>query len=173
MKKTKVYIAHPIGGDVANNLFEVAKITRQLAFESDIIPVAPYFLYCHALDDNDMAERIKGMELGLEYIKNSTNLEIWLYGKRISNGMATEIEVAQFYGFPVIPKTEGTKEDFKNLGFNKIQLVTKEDKQIFKKCIKELYPKMKFKRFSTMYNIHGKKWNSNEWFQNENGIWYK
>jgi hypothetical protein len=116
-----VYIAHPVGGDVENNLVLVAEIVRYIALnDKDVIPVAPYFLYCHALDDNDMAERIRGMEIGLGYIiHNRSNLEIWLYGDRISNGMKEEIITAHNLDIKVVAMTNETKSDyvkmFKNL----------------------------------------------------------
>jgi hypothetical protein len=115
-----VYIAHPVGGDVENNLVLVAEIVRYIALNNkDVIPVAPYFLYCHALDDNDMNERIRGMEIGLDYLKNSNNIEVWLYGDRISNGMAEEIKVAHNLDLKVVAMTNETKSDyvkmFKNL----------------------------------------------------------
>ena len=58
-----VYIAHPIGGDVENNLEKVRQIVRKLNLErQDIVPFAPYWLDCHALDDNNPQERERGIK---------------------------------------------------------------------------------------------------------------
>lgn len=112
----KVYIAHPIGGDVDGNLVKVAEIIREITLNApNVIPIAPYFVLCHALDDTDPEERKRGMEVGLDYIKHASGLEIWLYGDRISAGMKAEIKHAQHYGFSVIPMTKGTETDFINL----------------------------------------------------------
>lgn len=48
-----VYIAHPIGVDVENNIKKVIAICRTVNLEtSDIVPFVPYLSDLYALDDN-------------------------------------------------------------------------------------------------------------------------
>ena len=110
MKHKIVYIAHPVGGDVKTNLDKVATIARVISIkERHVIPVAPYYLMCHALDDNNPEERKLGMEMTLAYIKYAKVTELRLYGNKISAGMWKEIELAEHLGIKIIPCTEETK----------------------------------------------------------------
>lgn len=113
MRNIIVYIAHPVGGDVDGNLKKVAKITRDIMLGSDkAIPVAPYYLMCNALDDNNTEEREIGMDATLNYIKYAKVTQLWLYGDRISAGMKKEIELAHYLGLLVIPMTKETEKSY-------------------------------------------------------------
>jgi len=115
MKQIKiVYIAHPVGGDVQNNLKKIAKITREICLKTDgIIPVAPYFLFCNALDDNNENEREIGMKLSQDYLFRIDVDELWLYGDKISAGMKKEIELAHIFDIKVVPMTLETQKIYK------------------------------------------------------------
>jgi len=111
-----IYIAHPISGDVAGNLKKVAKITRAIAIKEDnVVPVAPYFLYCNCLNDNNPLEREIGLGMSLSYLTVGNVKELRLYGNTISRGMMLEIEIAQYNGIPVIPCTKETETEFLKL----------------------------------------------------------
>jgi hypothetical protein len=108
-----VYIAHPISGDIKGNLEKIRLIVRELNLTNPfIVPFAPYWLDCHALDDTNEYQRKRGMyNTGVLFKKGFID-EVWLYGDRISNGMAVEIELAGRYGIPVVSKSEGTEDHF-------------------------------------------------------------
>jgi hypothetical protein len=95
-----IYIAHPISGDISGNLEKIRLIVRELNLtRTDIVPFAPYWLDCHALDDNDTVHRKRG-------IMNSKALlarcdEVWLYGPALSRGMTDEIVLALSLKIPV------------------------------------------------------------------------
>lgn len=111
-----IYIAHPIGGDVAGNLEKIRLIVRELNLQnSQIVPFAPYWLDCHALDDTVLEERIRGIRNGEVWLKRRLVDEVWLYGERISNGMYGEILMAHHHDIPVVPMTEQTKQAYKEL----------------------------------------------------------
>lgn len=106
-----VYIAHPIGGDVENNIKKVIAICREVNLtEPDVIPFVPYLSDLYALDDANPIERERGMKNGLSLLKKGFIDEIWLYGDRISKGMRAEINLCLEVGIKVICKTEGTSE---------------------------------------------------------------
>jgi len=101
-----VYIAHPISGDVAGNLEKIGQIVREINLtERNVVPFAPYWLDCHALDDTIPAERERGIRNDQELITRCVD-EVWCYGDRISNGMKAEIELAQWLGKAVVFKSK-------------------------------------------------------------------
>lgn len=108
------YIAHPIGGDVKNNLSKIIDIARNINLkEPNVVPFAPYFLDCHALNDDDLKERERGIKNDIALMKKGFINEVRLYGDKISKGMANEILLAEKLGIIVIPMTPETKKDYK------------------------------------------------------------
>jgi len=104
MKKKIIYIAHPIGGDVVENIKKVLSIVRDLSIENEVIPFAPYIVDVQALDDSNPIERGIGFTHNMAMFERGIIDEVWIYGGRISNGMATEIKWAEIFGIPVIQK---------------------------------------------------------------------
>src|ERR1017187_2523970 len=104
-----VYIAHPISGDIKGNLEKIRLIVREINLtEPDIVPFAPYWLDCFALDDNIPAERERGIKNDHELFNRKFIDELRLYGTRISNGMRAEILLAWELGIKVVPMTDQT-----------------------------------------------------------------
>lgn len=105
-----VYIAHPIGGDVANNLAKIKEIIKKLNLErNDIVPFAHYWVDCHALDDSIPEQRQRGIENNVVLLKAGFISEIWLYGGKISSGMKEEILLAKELGIPYYAKDAVTE----------------------------------------------------------------
>lgn len=106
------YIVHPIGGDVLNNLERIRAIVRDINLtSSDVVPFAPYWLDCHALNDDVPAERARGFKNNKAILSSGIVDEMWVYGERISAGMWAEIEQAQEMNIPVVPKTEAVSRE--------------------------------------------------------------
>lgn len=101
MKKI-VYIAHPIGGDVKNNIQKVKSIFKQLSLENKVIPFAPYLTAVETLEDSDPLQRSIGFEQNKAFFYRGIIDELWVYG--ISNGVNQEIEWAKELGIKVIYK---------------------------------------------------------------------
>lgn len=110
MKKL-VYIAHPIGGDVQNNLTDLRRILRIISLNlhpikffdfSNIIPVASYYAYIVSLDDNHPEERARGIENNKVLIESGVFDELWLTGNKISFGMSCEVIMFEKLCKPVI-----------------------------------------------------------------------
>ena len=111
-----IYIAHPISGDIAGNLKKIVQIAREINLnELETVPVANYFLDCHALDDTNLLERERGIKNDTELFKRGYIDEVRLYGSRISQGMVAEIQLAQSLSIPVVPMTYETKQIFQML----------------------------------------------------------
>lgn len=97
------YIAHPISGDISGNLEKIRQIVREINLnEPDVVPFAPYWLDCHALDDNIPEERERGIKNDHELFNRGFIDELRLYGDMVSNGMRAEIELAESLGIPVV-----------------------------------------------------------------------
>lgn len=101
-----VYIAHPVGGDVKNNIDKILKICREINLnESDRVPFVPYLSDLMSLDDNVPAERQRGIKNGVHILQSGLVEELRLYGDRISSGMQAEIDLVESLGIPVIAMT--------------------------------------------------------------------
>lgn len=101
-----VYIAHPIGGDVANNLADLRRIIRKINLETpNIVPFCPYYADVVSLDDNNPEERERGLRNDIALIKSGVVHEMWLTGKHVSAGMDMEKDLAMYLGIPVIDLT--------------------------------------------------------------------
>ena len=112
-KKT-IYIAHPIGGDVSNNIKKVLKICSEIHNETTI-PVVPYLVCLQYLSDTDPASRSLGISADLETFHRGYIDEVWIYGDHISAGMKKEIELALSLNIPVFAKTKETIEEFEKM----------------------------------------------------------
>ena len=104
------YIAHPISGDVEGNIKKIIVIVRLINLtEENVVPFVPYLADLYALNDNDPKERARGIKNDIVILKSGIVDELRLYGSKISEGMANEIELAHKLNIPVVPMTEATK----------------------------------------------------------------
>lgn len=108
MKKRIAYIAHPIGGDVEDNLKSLRRVIYNInKYEKDTVPFCPYYADVVSLDDNDPLQRARGIENDMAILKRPGMVdELRLYGERISDGMKDEIMVAVNMGIPVVCGSE-------------------------------------------------------------------
>ncbi len=88
----RVYICSPYSGDVENNV-KMAREYCRYAIDLGCLPIAPHLLYPQILDDNNPAERMLGIKMGLEILDICD--EIWICGELISTGMEKEIAYAE------------------------------------------------------------------------------
>jgi len=113
-----VYIAHQVGpvnpvdhadamAQVFNNLQAIKMIVRHINLTMPgVVPCAPYWLDCHAMDDTNPAERARGIANNTALIKNGVFHELWLYGPRVSDGIKGEIKEFEEMGLPVVPMSK-------------------------------------------------------------------
>jgi hypothetical protein len=98
--KRRIYIAHPIGGDVVGNLMSLFDIIRYINLnEPDVIPCAPYVADVMAMGDTIPENRKRGMENGLELIRSGVFHELRAYG--LSDGVYAEIKAAHDCGITI------------------------------------------------------------------------
>lgn len=102
-----VYICSPYSDDILNNERK-ARVFSKFAVRQGMIPVTPHLLYPQFMDERNPAER----ELGLFFatVLLSKCEQVWVFGSRISKGMAREICKAETKGIPVRYFTEDCEE---------------------------------------------------------------
>ncbi len=96
--KKIVFICSPFAGDIEGNT-KRAKRYGRFAISKKVVPVIPHLMYPQFLYEDDPDERRLGIEMGL--ILLSKCHEIWVFGNRISKGMAEEIGRAKKLGIPI------------------------------------------------------------------------
>lgn len=97
-KKLMIFVCSPYRGDVKGNV-ERAKKYAKFITRCGYIPIVPHLFYPQFLDDKDAEERILGITLGVEQMRDCD--EMWIYGTHISEGMAFEIQKAREFRIPV------------------------------------------------------------------------
>lgn len=81
-----VYICSPYAGDVVRNTMK-ARIYSRFAVNRGAIPIAPHLLFPQFKDE--ATERELAMFMNVELLERCA--ELWVFGERISEGMAAEI----------------------------------------------------------------------------------
>ncbi len=96
----KVFICSQLRGNYEQNLEKAREYSRQAVLEG-YLPITPHIYFTQFLNDDIIEERNKGMKLGLELMKDCS--EIWVYGD-VTLGMAEEIQTAKERKIKVIKK---------------------------------------------------------------------
>ena len=93
-----VYVASPFAGDMEYNVSKARGYCR-FAVSNGCIPIAPHLLYPQFMDDDDKEQRELGLFFALVLLGKCD--EIWVFGDKISTGMAAEITKAKKRGMPI------------------------------------------------------------------------
>jgi len=114
MAKT-VFIAHPISGDVENNVKKVIAICEAI-HSKDVIPVFPSFTWRQYLTDRP-GDKALAHAVNEEYFKRGMVDEVWFYGDRMSDGMREEAKLARSFGITVVGKSRETMSGLLEMEF--------------------------------------------------------
>ncbi len=87
-----VYICSPYSGDIQRNM-EAARRFCRFAVDSGYIPIAPHLQFPQFMDDDNPAER--DMALFMDFVLIGKCHEVWVFGDKVSKGMAAEITYAK------------------------------------------------------------------------------
>ena len=93
-----VYIASPFAGDTDYNI-SMARAYCRFAVSKGCVPLAPHLLFPQFMDDGDKDQRELGLLFALILLDKCD--ELWVFGERISTGMAAEIAKAKECGMPI------------------------------------------------------------------------
>ena len=85
-----------------------AKTACRILTTLGFMPLAPHLYFTTFLEDEVKRERENGIRLGLQWLEEAD--EVWVFGDRISNGMAAEIRRARWKGYRLRHFTEDLKE---------------------------------------------------------------
>ena len=88
-----VYICSPYAGDVEVNAENARKYSR-FAVENMAIPFAPHLLMPQYMDEG--TERELALRMGIIFLSKCE--QVWVFGERVSEGMAYEIKKATSMG---------------------------------------------------------------------------
>ena len=93
-----VYICSSYAGDVEKNT-EAARAHCRFAVRRGCIPLAVHLLFPQFMDDEDPEQRKKALSFGLTLMDRCD--EVWVFGKKVSKGMAVEMKWANRRGYVV------------------------------------------------------------------------
>ena len=103
--KPLVYVASPFSGDVERNIMNARRYCR-FAAESGAVPLAPHLLLPQFISEKN--EREAAMLMNRAILGRCD--ELWMFGGRITDGMAAEIAKAQKRRIPIRYFTDDCKE---------------------------------------------------------------
>ena len=99
-----IYLAHPVRGDVVNNLARAKRWWKWVIDNySDVAVVAGWVVECEILDDSNEAQRAAGLQRDVACALRCD--EIWLVGGRVSEGMNIECDAMLAAGKPAYDLT--------------------------------------------------------------------
>jgi len=102
-----VYIASPFADDPELNTVRARRYCR-FATMAGFLPIAPHLLFPQFLDEACSGERNIGLNCGLALLDKCS--EVWVFGNKISTGMASEIERAKHRNMTIRYFTTDCKE---------------------------------------------------------------
>ena len=109
MKKVKtVFVAHPISGNVEENLRKVVAICKEI-HTAEVIPIFPSFTWRQYLENGETATQRLADAVNLEYFRRGMVDEIWFYGDRMSEGMVREAILGSRFGIRLMGMTHETR----------------------------------------------------------------
>ena len=97
-----VYVCSKLRGNIEENQEKVKQYCRQVVDEGNL-PIAPHIYFTQFMDDNNVEDRIKALEMNKTLITICDCL--YVYGEK-SSGMKYEIDFAASIGKPIYYKDE-------------------------------------------------------------------
>ncbi|MBP2654985.1 MAG: hypothetical protein H6Q73_2554 [Firmicutes bacterium] len=98
IKRKRVYVAHPLRGDVEGNIKKASAICEYLATRGDILPLSPLHTFGYLDPDGD---QFNAMQLCFSLVECAD--EVWVFGKYwMSEGCMAEIAYAGCRGIRVV-----------------------------------------------------------------------
>ena len=98
----KVYVAHPLRGEIEGNRIKASEICKQLSQSGEVIPFSPLHAFGYLEPTGDQTSAMQHCFALLEAAD-----ELWVYGQyQTSEGCMLEIEYAKRLGIPIRFKEE-------------------------------------------------------------------
>ena len=93
------YVCAPLAVDIEGNIKRAREYCRQIR-DMGGTPVSAHLMFDGVYDDNDPAQRKAALVAGLQILEICDSVIV--FGGRISEGMAAEIELAEQIGIQII-----------------------------------------------------------------------
>lgn len=93
-----IYVCSPYRGNMEYNANRARGYSRFVVTQGQI-PLAPHLLFPQFLDEEDQEEREVGLSYALFLLRKCH--ELWVFGSKVSEGMAREIKRANKLGMPI------------------------------------------------------------------------
>ena len=93
-----VFICSPFSGDELKNAENARRYCR-FAVDRGFVPFAPHLFFPQFMDESDEDERETGIFMGIILLTKCA--ELWVFGERITRGMAQEIRKAESRSMPI------------------------------------------------------------------------
>lgn len=105
MQSKLCYICSPYRGDTERNTGYARELTR-IALDNGYTPITPHLYLTQVLNEEDPAQRERGMAAGAELLRNCKYI---LIGSRygLSEGMLAEIQIALEAGIVELAQEKG------------------------------------------------------------------
>ena len=97
-----VYVCSKLRGNIEENQEKAKQYCRQVVDEGNL-PIAPHIYFTQFMDDNNVEDRIKALEMNKALITICDCL--YVYGEK-SSGMKYEIDFAESIKKPIYYKDE-------------------------------------------------------------------
>lgn len=100
----KIYICSPLSSSYQKTVELNQSQARDLCgmlIHLGLLPIAPHIYFTQFLNDNDETQRLIGIKMGIELLKECDIIYVYDTDK-ISNGMKEEINFAQEKNIPII-----------------------------------------------------------------------
>ena len=103
----QIYVCSPFAGDTELNVLRAQRYCR-FVVSKGYMPLAPHLHFPQFMDDDDQQER----ELGLTFALILLGIchEIWVFGGKVTDGMAREINEAKKRAIPIWYFNESCEE---------------------------------------------------------------
>jgi len=102
-----IYVCSPFAGEVEYNISRARGYCRFVVSKGHI-PLAPHLLFPQFIDDNDQKQRELGLSFALVLLSKCS--AIWVFGSKVTDGMAREIKKAKKRGIPIRYFTDKCEE---------------------------------------------------------------
>ncbi len=93
-----IYVCSPYAGDTEHNIIRARGYCKFVVSKGHI-PLAPHLHFPQFLDDDDKEQRELGLSFALALL-NKCNA-VWVFGKKVTEGMAREIKEAKKRDIPI------------------------------------------------------------------------
>ena len=102
-----IYVCSPFAGDTEHNISRARGYCRFVVSKGHI-PLAPHLLFPQFMDDDDKEQRELGLSFALVLLNKCSGM--WVFGNKVSEGMAREIKKAKKRGIPIRYFTKNCEE---------------------------------------------------------------